>query len=218
MLNTAKARFVALREKFRRQLKIEDMKNRSGCAGGRMGNKQWEFMDVFRFMNDGNEPRITTSNLPLESIFFGTPTSSESDNEIGRGIASPSTSAISRPLEHYMDFLDDNESQLISSPPDATSYSSPSRSNSKVSKKRKRKRVDESQNEISTVLTSVSDALVNLTIPAPTVEKNGNEPRIQKFCQYLQAELEILKSADADIFMDENLEYLLKFKRNLQNK
>ncbi|KAL1490306.1 hypothetical protein ABEB36_013022 [Hypothenemus hampei] len=215
-VNTAKARFVALREKFRRQLKIEDMKNRNGCAGGRIGNKQWEFMEVFRFMNDGNEPRKTTSNLPLESNFFGTPTGSES--EIGRGIASPSTSATSRPLEHYMVFLDDNESPLICSPPNGSSYSSPSRNNKKISKKRKRKRVDESQNNISTVLTSVSDALVNLAIPASTVEKNWNELRIQKFCQYLQTELEVMKPADADIFIDENLEYLLKFKRNLRNK
>ncbi|XP_031345921.1 uncharacterized protein LOC116174930 [Photinus pyralis] len=189
---TVKARFKALREKYRREISTEEKLNRSGAPANT--RPTWPLMSFFKFLykSDG-QSRQTTTNLP---------SSSGESSSINSEVETEIITFIDHDYEGCFSPVSNNtwQSEMENTP----------QRKGKQSTKRKCDRSDVV--EIDSVLKDVSSSLLSLN----NTDNNGT--KYEKFGQYVAAELKDMTTSHADEVMDALTLQLVSFKKRIRDQ
>ncbi|KAJ8938108.1 hypothetical protein NQ314_011599 [Rhamnusium bicolor] len=192
-----KARFKSLREKYRREIAIENSLSRSGA--GLNIRPHWPLMSFFKFMNEDTTGRETTSNF-LSDIEDNTNTQ---EIYVVENIDSPSD------INNYI--IGDGDSSASQSNISIIE-DKPTTVTQTRNKRKKQISNNTEEGEVDSILTTVSKAISCIN------ETPKKRNKVENFSIYLVSELEAFPPIDAELFMDEVVNNLIKYKQELRQR
>lgn len=193
-----KARFKALREKYRREVALEEKLQRSGAPAS--VRPVWPLLSFFKFMNScgREEERSTSSNIPEERE------NQEEDFDIRNAASGSHGGEVVE--EIFLEFGDNpmNDDTMESM---GSSSEQPQKTNTK---KRKLETVTK-EGQIDDVLLNISSAIKNIN------EGKESNDRYVNFGKYLASELKSMGEPNASILMEDLQLSLINFKKSLRD-